>query len=114
MDLDGFFPRKLVMDNLDLTPEQQESAERIEDVMRAVFTVEARRIARMLATKENRELLGETEFQMRDAMHRVAARGIDAALEERKKGGPEVPACAAPSAGKTASSKAIGGPESKP
>ena len=102
------------MDNLDLTPEQQESAERIEDVMRAAFAVEARQIVRVMASKENRELLGEMEFQMRDAMHRVAARGIDAALEERKKGGSEVPACAARSAGKTASSKAIGEPESRP
>jgi hypothetical protein len=114
MDLDGIFPRRLVMDNLDLTPEQEESAARIEDVMRAAFTVEVRRMARMLASKKNRELLGETEFQMRDAVHRVAAQGIDAALEERKKGGTEVPVCAARSAGKTASSKATDEPASRP
>jgi hypothetical protein len=102
------------MDNVVLTPEQEESAARIEDVMRAAFTVEIRRMARVLVSKKNRELLGETEFQMREAMHRVAARGIDAALEERKKGGTEVPACAARNAGKTASSKATVPPASRP
>lgn len=75
------------MDEVELTAEQAAEAERIEDILRAQAEVEIRRIARLLASKENRELLGETEFQVRDAVHRMGARGIDAALAERKKRG---------------------------
>ena len=80
------------MDEVELTPEQAAEAERIEDILRAQSEVEIRRIARLLASKENRELLGETEFRIRDAVHRIGARGIDAALAERKKRGIAGPA----------------------
>lgn len=72
---------------LDLTPEQEAEAQRIEDILKAGAAVEIRQIARLLASKSNRELLGKTEFRVREAVHRIGARGIDAALEERKKGG---------------------------
>lgn len=75
------------MDDVLLTPEQEEEAARIEDNLKAAAFVEIRKIARLLASKENRHLFGETEFQVRDAVHRVAARGMDAALAERKKRG---------------------------
>ena len=75
------------MDEVELTPEQAAEAERIEDILRAQSDVEIRWIARLLASKDNRELLGETEFRIRDAVHRIGARGIDAALAERKKRG---------------------------
>lgn len=70
-----------------LTPEQTAEAERIEDVLMAGMRAEARKMAQLLASKQNHELLGETEFQIRDGCHRVGARAIDAALEGRKKGG---------------------------
>lgn len=73
--------------DIDLTPEQEEEARRIEDNLRAVMSVEARRMARLLASKKNGDLFGETEFQVRNAVHRIGARGLDAALEERKKRG---------------------------
>jgi len=77
------------MDDVVLTAEQEEEAKRIEDNLRAATTVEIHRIARLLASKENSHLFGETEFQVRDAVHRIAARGMDAALAERKKRGTE-------------------------
>lgn len=86
------------MDELILTAEQEAEAARIEDVVMGAARVEVRRMARLLASKQNRELLGETEFTLRDAVHRIAARGIDAALAERKKGGTEDPASSAGSA----------------
>ena len=70
-----------------LTTEQLAEAERIEDVLMAGVRGEARQIARLLASKQNSELLGETEFRIRDCCHRLGARAIDAALEERKKRG---------------------------
>ena len=82
------------MDGIELTPEQEAEAARIEDNLRAVALVEFRRISRLLASKSNRELFGETEFQVRDMILHVAARGMDAALEERKKGGTKSAAAA--------------------
>ena len=72
---------------IDLTAEQEAEAKRIEDLLRAQSEVEIRKMARFLASRSNRQLLGETEFVLRDAVHRIGARGIEAALEERKKGG---------------------------
>ena len=80
------------MDEFKLTAEQEAEAARIEDLLKAQAAVEVKRIARLLASKENRRLLGETEFQIRDAVHRLGARAIDAALSERKKGGTAGPA----------------------
>ena len=80
------------MNEIVLTAEQEEAARRIEDVMRAGMGGEVRQLARRLASAPNRELLGGLEFELREAMHRVAARGIDAALDERKKGGTKGPA----------------------
>lgn len=80
------FP-EAVMDEQELTVEQQAEMERIEDLMVAQARVEARRIARLLVTRRDSELLGETEFTIRDAVHRIGARGIDAALDGRKKRG---------------------------
>lgn len=91
-----------------LTAAQEAEAARIEDILKAKATVEIKQIARLLASKSNRELLGQTEFQVRDAVHRVGAAGIDAALEERKKGGTKGRRKSARTAGKTPSSTSTG------
>ena len=93
------------MDEVILTPEQETEAERIEDILKAGAAIEIRQVARLLASRSNRELLGETEFRLRDAMHRLGARGIDAALAERKKGGTKRPAASARTARRTRGSK---------
>jgi hypothetical protein len=96
------------MVEVELTPEQQAEADRIEDILKAKSAVEIRYIARLLASKPNRELLGRTEFQIRDAVHRLGAAGIDAALAERKKGGTAGRAESAPTAATTPASSAMG------
>jgi len=73
---------------IELTAEQADEAERILDILMAAARVEGRYIARLLASKSNRELFGETEFQVRDAVHRLGARGLDAALRSATKGVP--------------------------
>jgi hypothetical protein len=75
------------MDELNLTPEQEVDAQRIEDIVKAGAIAEIRQIARLLASRTDRELFGQTEFQVRDAVHRIGARALDAALEGRKKRG---------------------------
>lgn len=96
------------MDEIVLTPEQEEEAERIADILRAKSAVEITYISRLLASRQNRELLGATEFQIRDAVHRLGAAGIDAALHERKKRGTADRAASARTATKTRASRDIG------
>lgn len=92
---------------IELTEEQAEEAERIADILRAKAEAEVRYISRLLASKPNRELLGETEFQIRDAVHRLGAHGVDAALAERKKRGTRDRASSARRAAQTQSSTGI-------
>jgi hypothetical protein len=96
------------MFEIELTAAQAAEAGRIEDVLRAKFGAEIRHISRLLASKDNRHLLGATEFAVRDAVHRIGAGAIEAALHERKKGGTSDPASCAGSAGRTPGSTATG------
>jgi len=46
----------------------------------------------LLAAKPTTQLLGATEFEVREAVHRLGARTLEAALDGRKKGGTKAPA----------------------
>ena len=91
---------------IELTAEQEAEAAYIEDILAAKAQVEVRYMARLMASKPNRELLGATEFQLRDAVHRLGADGIDAALAAKKKRGTKGQAASVPNAGTTPSSNA--------
>lgn len=75
-----------------LTPEQQTRAQQLYAALQGPFLDEAQRLARLLATKEDAHLLGSTEFEVRDAVHRLGAKALETALNERKKGGTKAPA----------------------
>jgi hypothetical protein len=77
---------------MDLTPAQQAEAQRLYQALQGPFLGEARRLAELLASKANPQLLGKTEFEVRDALHRLGAQALQAALDERKKGGTRGPA----------------------
>jgi hypothetical protein len=49
-------------------------------------------ITRLLVSKRDHELFGETEFQVRDLVHQIGARAIETAVNERKKRGTKGPA----------------------
>jgi len=72
-----------------LTPER---AERIFQSLRQAVDSDLRSLAELLASKPDRQLLGRTEFEVRDRVHKIGARAIEAALNERKKGGTKGPA----------------------
>jgi hypothetical protein len=72
---------------MELTPEQEAEAQRLETILRNKFQEEAVQMARLMASKQNSQLLGATEFELRDRAHRLAADVLEATLEERKKGG---------------------------
>ena len=80
------------MSRLPLTPDQAELAERIYQSLRQAADADLRALADLLASKPDRQLLGRTEFEVRDLVHRIGAKALETALDERKKGGTKGPA----------------------
>ncbi len=76
----------------DLTPEQAETAERIYQALRPACDAELRQIAQLLASKPDHQILGKTEFEVRDRVHTIGAKAIETALNGRKKGATKGPA----------------------
>jgi len=74
------------MAELQLTPEQEAEAQRLADIIAEKAKQEALIMARLLVSKKDHELLGSTEFEIRDRVHKLGAHAIGTALNERKKG----------------------------
>lgn len=79
------------MARLPLTPEQAEVSDRIYHALRQAAEADLRQLADLLASKPDRQLLGRTEFEVRDAVHAIGAKAFETALRERKKGGTKAP-----------------------
>ena len=73
------------MSELPLTPEQEAEAEALFARLKSAFEQEAWQMARFLASKEDRQLLGGTEFEVRERVHRLGAQVVEDVLRERKK-----------------------------
>jgi hypothetical protein len=69
-----------------LTPQQQAEADRIEGRMLDLVRGDLRELAELLASKPDRQLLGRAEFEVRDRVHKIGARALEAALAGREKG----------------------------
>lgn len=89
-----------------LTPEQEADALRLEQQLLAAYAAEIKQLARLLVSKADHQLLGATEFQVRDVVHRLGATALETTLQGRKKGGTSAPAPPAPTARKRPSSTA--------
>ena len=63
----------------------RDELERFKGLFLQAAADEAEAVARMLAESADGELLGKTEFALRDAVHRVGARTLEAAVNERAK-----------------------------
>ena len=79
--------RRALMSRLPLTPDQAELSDRIFQSLRQAAESDLRTLADLLASKPDRQLLGQTEFEVRDLVHRIGAKAFETALDERKKGG---------------------------
>jgi hypothetical protein len=77
--------------NFNLTPEQQSEAERIFEVLQVASKEEQWRIAQLLASKRDDQIFGQTEYEVRDLVHKIGAKAIQTALQGRKKGGTKDP-----------------------
>ena len=56
-----------------------------------LYLEEARRVAQLLASKADAQLLGHTEFQLRDRLHQLGAASLQCVLQGRKKGATNTP-----------------------
>lgn len=97
-----------------LTPEQEAEAQLLYQRLRDAFDQEALRVARLMASKTDPQLLGATEFQLRDQLLHLGAEVLQTALQERKKGGTAVPVPLAPTATKRRAASAGGDGRSSP
>lgn len=69
-----------------LTAEQEAEAQRLAQILMDKTKEEVLQITRLLVSKPDRDRLGETEFAVRDLVHRIGAEAIQTAVNERKKG----------------------------
>ena len=74
---------------VDLPQEQAQRAEQLFESLKASTEHDLRAIAEVLASKSDDQLFGATEYQLRDMVHRLGAQALQAAAEQRKKGGIE-------------------------
>jgi len=72
---------------IELTPEQEAEAERLAALVGQKVQEEVLQMYRLLVSKPDAELLGQTEFDIRSRVHKIGAQVIETALKERKKGG---------------------------
>jgi hypothetical protein len=80
------------MRDLPLSSEQEAQAQAMFRRLKDRFEAEAWQLARLMASKDDAHLLGDTEFQVRDSVHGLGAQVLQIALEERKKGATKAPA----------------------
>lgn len=76
----------------DSPPEPADLEERIYQGLRQSCDSDLRRMAKLLASRPYQQLLGRTEFEVRDLVHDLGATALQTALNERKKGATEDPA----------------------
>jgi hypothetical protein len=74
------------MSTPDPAPEPAEVEERIYQGLRQACDADLREMAKLLASKPYEQLLGRTEFEVRDLAHDLGAKALQTALDERKKG----------------------------
>ncbi len=90
----------------ELTSEQQAEADRLYQALRGAVEDDLRALCAFLATKDDRHLFGQTEFEVRDRVLAVGAKALAAAAAARKKTATTAPAASAPTAGRPPSSSA--------
>lgn len=72
---------------IELTADQEAEAKRLAELIAAKTHEEVLALARLLVSKAPADMLGATEFEVRDRVHCLGAFALQTALNERKKGG---------------------------
>jgi hypothetical protein len=89
-----------------LTPELEVKAQELLSQLRSQADDELLALARLLVSKEDRDIFGDTEFQVRDIVHRLGAKAYETHLAQ-KKTATSVPVSSARTANKARNSKGI-------
>ena len=71
----------------DLTPEQEAHAQEMARTLHKALEGDLLQMTRLLASKPDDQVLGQTEFQIRDLVHQIGAKTIEAELDARQKKG---------------------------
>lgn len=93
------------MSSQPLRPEQEAQAQALVARLRPHVEEDLLALARLLVSKDDRELFGDTEFQVRDLVHRLGAKAFTTHLAGKKRG-TKAPASSARTANKAPSSTA--------
>ena len=83
-DWEKFVERLDVMTTASLTPEQEREAKQLEAKIRLVIDKEVAALASLLVSKSDKDLFGQTEFQVRDLVLRIGAKAYEELLREKK------------------------------
>jgi hypothetical protein len=73
------------MSTPELTPEQEVHAQELAKVVFKAMEQDVLQMTRLLASKPDHQVLGQTEFQVRDIVHQIGAKAIQAELDARQK-----------------------------
>jgi hypothetical protein len=74
-----------------LPREQAQRAEQLFESLKSSTECDLRAIAELLASEPDDQLLGSTEFQLGDLVHRLGAQALQTAALQRKKRATKVP-----------------------
>lgn len=73
--------------NIELTPEQEAAAQRMEQVLLEAARGDIRQLARLMTSKADHEIFGQTEYEVRDLVHGIGAKALEITANERSKKG---------------------------
>jgi hypothetical protein len=74
-----------LVSTLDLTPDQEAHAQELAKTVLKTLEADILKMTRLLASKPDHQVLGATEFQIRDLVHQIGAKTIQAELDARQK-----------------------------
>lgn len=85
------------MSTVILSPEQEQQAQALAARIRTAVAGDILELARLLVSKPEHEVFGQTEFEVRDIVHQLGATALQTHLAEKKTatGAPASPAAAA-------------------
>jgi F420-0:gamma-glutamyl ligase len=95
------------MSAVPLSASQEEQAQALAARIRAAVDDDILALARLLVSKSEAEVFGQTEFQVRDLVHGLGAKALETHLAE-KKTATGVPASSARAAARPRSSRTTG------
>jgi hypothetical protein len=67
-----------------LTAEQEREAKILEEKIRLAIDKEVAAMARLLVSRQDKDLFGKTEFELRDLVLKIGAKAYEERLREKK------------------------------